>query len=561
MLASKQHRGEGKATPGRSVVGGPVAGVSETRAAWATALVDAAPDAIVIVDGEGRLAFVNAQAERLFGYARSELVGEPVEILVTARFQKLQGADGPTNVRPPEWTLDPGSEPHGLRKDGSEFPVEIGLGPFETVEGWFVMASVRDATERQEQLHREQAARAKAERLARMNEQLCSEAEKARAEAEAASRAKDDFLLTLSHELRTPLTPIFLWTGMLRQPDLPRAVVGRALDGIERGARSQTRLIEDMLDVSRIITGKLHVEQHPVTLDGPVGAALEAVRSAAAAKTVVLDAEVAENALVLGDAQRLEQVATNLLTNAIKFSHAGSRVTIRVECRGDEVQLTVQDTGHGIAPAFLQRVFAPFEQADASTTRSHGGLGLGLTIVRHLVERHGGSVRAESGGLGKGATFTVILPTWRVPAPHPSGGGECTGQTIDLDGLRVLVVDDDPDTGGALETLLAAHGAEARSVVSVSQALTLLAQWAAELIISDIAMPGQDGYALIQQLRAMGGSDERMSHVPAIALTACARTDDRRDALAAGFDEYVVKPVPSSELFATIARLVDARTQ
>src|SRR5262249_5181887 len=399
--------------------------------------------------------------------------------------------DGRTNAGPQAGPADPPSEPHGLRKDGTEFPVEIGLSPIETTEGWCAMASVRDATVRQDQLHREQAARANAERLAGMNAQLCREAEKARAEAEPASRAKDDFLLTLSHELRTPLTPIFLWTGMLRQPDLPRAVVGRALDGIERGARSQTRVIEDMLDVSRIITGKLHVELHPVTLDGPVGAALEAVRSAAAAKAVVLDAEVAENALVLGDAQRLEQIATNLLTNAIKFSQAGGRVTIRGEWRGGGAQRTVHDTGPGIPPAPPHPAFPPFDApralraAGACRTRAYGGLGLGLTIVRHLAERHGGSVRAESGGLGKGATFTVILPTWRVPAPHPSGGGECTGQTIDLDGLRVLVVDDDPDTGGALETLLAAHGAEARSVVSVSQALTLLAQWEAELIISD----------------------------------------------------------------------------
>ena len=542
-------------------MGGLVAGPSETRPAWATALLDAAPDAIVIVDGEGRLVFVNSQAERLFGYARAELVGKSVKILVPARFQTAHPVDGSTNAGPQAWTADPPSEPHGLRKDGTEFPVEIGLSPIETTEGWCAMASVRDATVRQDQLHREQAARAKAERLAGMNAQLCREAEKARAEAEAAGRAKDDFLLMLSHELRTPLTPIFLWTGMLRQPDLPRAVVVRALDGIERGARSQTRLIEDLLDVSRIITGKLRVELHPVALEGPVGAAVEAVRAAAAAKAVVLDTQLAEDALVLGDAQRLEQIVINLLTNAIKFSHAGGRVTMRVECRGDEVHLTVQDTGHGIAPAFLQHIFAPFEQADTSTTRSHGGLGLGLTIVRHLVERHGGRVHAESGGLDEGATFTVILPAWKVPATRPSGGGESTENAIGLDGLRILVVDDDRDTGGALETLLAAHGADARSVVSVSQALALLAQWEADLVISDIAMPVQDGYALIHQLRAMDGIEGRMSHVPAIALTACANTDDRRDALAAGFDEYVVKPVPTSELFAAIVRLVDTRTQ
>jgi len=426
-----------------------------------------------------------------------------------------------------------------------------------------LLPDVAPDDQRQEQLRREQAARAKAESLARSNAQRCRQAEwareqadQARAEAEAANSAKDDFLLMLSHELRTPLTPIFLWTGMLREPDLPRDVVARALDGIERAARSEVRLIEDLLDVSRIIAGKLHLEQQPVALAGVVEAGLEAVRSAAVAKSVAIDVAVAE-ALVFGDAHRLEQVVINLLVNAIKFSHQGGRVTIRVEPRGSEVQLSVRDTGRGIAPAFLRRVFKPFEQAETSTTRSHGGLGLGLTIVRHLVERHGGSVRAESAGLEKGATFTVTLPVWQVPATDPPfiDGERCDG-VGDLSGLRILVVDDDRETGQGLETLLTSRGAETRAVVSGAQARTLLAQWPADLLISDIAMPEEDGYTLIHQIRALDRTETRPSRLPAIALTAYARTEDRRDALAAGFDGYVTKPVESRELLAAIATLV-----
>jgi len=335
------------------VVGRAVAGPSETRAAWGTALVDAAPDAIVIADGEGRLVFVNSEAERLFGYARAELLGETVEILVPRRFRERHPAHrrayyGEPRTRP----MGSGLELYGVHRDGTELPVEISLSPIETAGGRLVMAVVRDASERQEQLRRERAARAEAEALARTNAELWRlaeqarleveaarrHAEEARGEAEAANRAKDTFLLTLSHELRTPLTPIFLWTGMLRQPDVPREVVARALDGIERGARSQTRLIEDLLDVSSIIAGKLHLELRPLALAEVVEAALEGVRAAAAAKAVVLDTVVAAEALVLGDTQRLGQIVTNLLTNAIKFSDTGGRVTTRLERTGDEVR-------------------------------------------------------------------------------------------------------------------------------------------------------------------------------------------------------------------------------
>ena len=556
------------------MVGRAVAGPSETRAAWGTALVDAAPDAIVIADGEGRLVFVNSEAERLFGYARAELLGETVEILVPRRFRERHPAHrrayyGEPRTRP----MGSGLELYGVHRAGTELPVDISLSPIETAGGRLVMAVVRDASERQEQLRRERAARAEAEALARTNAELWRlaeqarleveaarrHAEEARGEAEAANRAKDTFLLTLSHELRTPLTPIFLWTGMLRQPDVPREVVARALDGIERGARSQTRLIEDLLDVSSIIAGKLHLELRPLALAEVVEAALEGVRAAAAAKAVVLDTVVAAEALVLGDTQRLGQIVTNLLTNAIKFSDTGGRVTTRLERTGDEVRLIVRDTGHGIAPAFLHRVFAPFEQGDTSKTRSYGGLGLGLTIVRHLVERHGGSVHAESAGLGKGSTFTVTLPAWQAPATHPLTRDEPTESASSLEGLRILVVDDDPEMGNVLETLLARCGAETRSVVAASHALALLAHWRADLLISDIAMPEQDGYALIHQLRAIDGADARISHMPAIALTAYARREDRQEALAAGFDEYIAKPVQTPELLAAIVRLIDAR--
>lgn len=412
-------------------------------------------------------------------------------------------------------------------------------------------------------LHLQQKASALELELAR-SEELLHREQAARSEAEIANRMKDDFLATVSHELRTPLNAIIGWSHMLRSGRLDAQSSTRAIETIERNAKSQAQLVEDILDVSRMITGKLSLKMELVDAAAVIHAAIDSVQLAADSKEVALEVTFDTSARhVLGDSSRLQQVVWNLLSNAIKFTPQGGRVTAKLERVGSTVQITVTDTGQGISHEFLPCVFERFRQLDASSTRRYGGLGLGLAIVRHLVELHGGTVTVDSAGEGCGATFTISLP---APAgkelkSRQSARFETGDKYYDLKdkslfslkGVRVLLVDDDGDSLQFLWTLLDQQGAEIRLAQSAPKALEVLESYAPDVLVFDLAMPDEDGFSLIEKIRAREiGKKKR---VPAIALTAHVRVDDRVRALAGGFDLFVPKPVEVEELITAIANL------
>jgi signal transduction histidine kinase len=369
----------------------------------------------------------------------------------------------------------------------------------------------------------------------------------------AANRAKDEFLAVLSHELKTPLTPILSWALLLQQGRLDAPTSVRGLEAIERNARLQARIIEDLLDVSRAMTGKLTLNLAPIALGPVILAAIDAVRSTAEAKRIALEVEIdPEAGLVSGDADRLQQVVWNLLSNAIKFTPQGGRVEIRLARVDAQLQLRVRDNGRGIRRELLPRLFERFWQADSSTTRLYGGLGLGLAVVRHLVELHGGSVGADSDGEGQGATFTATLPLFSA-LRQPVAAERAAEIPPTFQGLRVLVVDDNPDTCEIVAAILERAGAEVRTCVCASQALTTMDRWLPDLLVSDIAMPGEDGYTLIRKVRAR--RTEEGGRVPAVALTAYGRSEDRAKALSAGFQVHVEKPIEPSDLVGTVASI------
>ena len=389
-----------------------------------------------------------------------------------------------------------------------------------------------------------------------------NKAERLYSEAEQVSRLKDEFLATISHELRTPLTAIIGWSSMLRSGRLDETASTSALETIERNAKAQQQLIEDLMDVSRIITGNLRLDVQGIELSQIVKAAVESVRPAADAKgirlEVILDPQAGP---VPGDSTRLQQVVWNLLSNAIKFTPKGGRVQLRLQRVSSHVELIVSDTGQGIDQEFLPYVFDRFRQADGTTTRTHGGLGLGLSIVRHLVELHGGSVRVDSPGSGKGATFTVQFPLMIIHKELSSENTRLatsdsvasTLETPGLDGLRVLVVDDEPDARDMLTTILQQYGAEVTAVATTFEALLALERTNPDVLVSDIGMPEEDGYTLIRKIRALPA--ERGGRVPAAALTAYAGSADRKRALLSGFQVHLPKPIDSTELAAVVASL------
>ena len=383
--------------------------------------------------------------------------------------------------------------------------------------------------------------------------------------AEDASSLKDEFLATVSHELRTPLMAVLGWTHLLRSNNLDDAGKQRALETIERNARSQQQLIEDLLDVSRIITGKLRLEVRSINPAAFIAAAVESVRPAADAKDIPLEINSsADIGSISGDSSRLQQVVWNLLSNAIKFTPRGGEVKLVLDRSRAHIRIAVHDSGQGISADFLPYVFERFRQADMKTTRAHGGLGLGLAIVRQIVELHGGTVKVTSEGEDKGSTFEVKLPVLPVYQNAQTSGVVPTTDLApevpvegaeDLAGLKILVVDDEADTCELLRALLTKCGAEVAAARSAAEAFELFRQVQPDVVVSDIGMPGEDGYELMRRLRAL--PKDKGGNVPAVALTAYARVEDRMKALKAGYQMHVAKPIELGELVAIVASLGD----
>ena len=505
------------------------------------------------VGADGTILWANQAELDMLGYAREEYIGRRI-----AEFHADRDVIGDILRRLMNRETLHNYEARLRCRDGSVRHVLISSNVMWDGEKFgHTRCFTRDITERK-------LAEDELRESRRQLEELFKREQSARAEAEQANRLKDEFLATVSHELRTPLTAILGWSHMLRVKRFDEMSTANALEIIERNAHAQSQLIDDLLDVSRIIAGNLRLDVRQVEPGSLIETAVETLRPAAEAKGVriqkVLDTGVVS---VGGDPARLQQVVWNLLSNAIKFTHKGGRVEVRLERVDSHIEIAVSDTGAGIDPEFLPHVFERFRQADQKTTRHHGGLGLGLAIVRHLVELHGGTVEADSQGEGQGATFVVKLPI--IPlyqketlagCVHPASGDappvyDCPER---LDGLKVLVVDDEVDTREVLKVGVGQCGAEVVTAGSAGEALATLEELRPDLLVSDIAMPGEDGYDLIRKVRALPAG--RGGKTPAIALTAYARTEDRLRALRAGYQMHISKPVELAELVAVMASLI-----
>lgn len=533
-------------------IGGQIGQFMERRRAedalgQVAAIVESTDDAIIGMDLDGMVNSWNNAANELYGYSADEIIGKNVSVLIPPEHFQDEGQIL-TQIRSGERIVH--YETVRMAKSGTRIDVSLTVSPIQDASGAVIGASkiARDITERR---------RVEAER-----EELLKREHDARAEAEVANRVKDEFLATLSHELRTPLNAIVGWAGMLRNNQLNPAETRRAIEIIDRNAKAQTQLIESVLDVSRIVSGKLQFDLRPVEVAKVIETAVDSMRPTADAKNIRFRLHVSGNiAPVSGDFNRLQQVVWNLLSNAVKFSPNGNEVEVQLKTIAGHVQIVVRDHGQGISADFLPHVFERFRQADASTTRRFGGLGLGLAIVRHLVEMHGGSVKVESDGKGQGASFTVTLPIMSGDAHSDEGPAVVLQENVTarprLRGVKILLVEDEIDTRELLVEMLSGCDAEVIAAESASVALGLLVERQPDILVSDISMPDVDGYTFIRQVR----NGARHSTVPAIALTAHARAEDRRLALAAGFQEHLAKPVSLSDLAQSIARLVGSVPQ
>ena len=497
-------------------------------------------EAIAIIDPNGYYLQQNGAHFTLLGYADDDLNGEtPAVYLGEEVFQNILDQ----LVRVGHYS----GETTCRTKSGEERTIEVTLFTMRSGLGepQCYVSIERDITNRKRT----------EEKLA----QLLMRERTARADAEKANRLKDEFLATLSHELRTPLNAVIGWSRILKAGRLDNESSVHAIEVIERNAWAQKQIIEDILDVSRVITGKLQLHLGPVNLIAVVAAALDAVSPALEAKDIRIETQFREDLkIIAGDVDRLQQVVWNLLSNASKFTPVGGTVRIRIDQDETYMKIQVRDTGPGIAPEFLPHVFERFRQADGSTTRTHGGLGLGLAIVRHLVELHGGLIAAENETSGTGAVFTVRLPLpsseLSLQSVAPATRVEQEVTRVDLADVRILVVEDELDALDLITIDLTAHGAKVRGASSAAEALELLQAEQFDLMISDIGMADTDGYNLIKQVRRQ--EDQHGEHIPAIALTAYARTQDRIRALTAGYNSHVAKPVETKELVSVIKCLI-----
>ncbi len=515
----------------------------ELQRAYLASIIDSSDDAIVGKDLTSIVTSWNFGAERIFGYSAAEMIGQSITRLIpTARLgeedeilRRIRAGDRIDHF-----------ETVRLRKDGTEIDVSVTVSAIKNSEGKVVGASkiARDVT-MLKQLERDRAAMLEMERTLREK-------------AERADRVKDDFLATLSHELRTPLSAILGWVEILREEGVSDVELKEGLDVIHRNCHAQSQLVDDLLDINRILMGKVRLDVANVDLPQVVEQSIQAVMPAAESKKVSVVAQIDPLAgPVRGDAARLQQVVWNLLTNAIKFTPPDGSVEVMLRQEGRNALLHVKDSGIGIRAEFLTSIFDRFSQLDSSTTRRYAGLGLGLSIVKHLVELQGGSVRAESGGEGLGATFHLTLPlqsetsrpagSAASPAPEKSNWTE-----PDLKGCDVLLVEDDLDNAHSISRLLERCGARVTRASSGMQALAFEDFSRFDLVISDIGMPDMDGLELMRQIR--GFDADRGGRVPSIALTAFSRPEDRKSAILAGFDNYLSKPADPQELVAMVDR-------
>jgi PAS domain S-box-containing protein len=500
------------------------------------AIIDSSEDAIVSKTLESIVTSWNKSAERIFGYTAEEMIGQPISRL----FPTDRLEEEPAIVK----RIISGErvehfETIRVRKDGTPIDVSLTISPVRDSHGKIVGASkiARDITEQKRAVRR----------LAEAHEDL-----------KRADRLKIEFLATLSHELRTPLSAILGWIQLLKENATP-ADLEQGLEVIERNVRLQSQLIEDLLDLSRIEAGKVSLDVQQIDLAAAVNAAIQTVRHTAEAKDIRLTSTFADvEGTIMGDKNRLQQIVWNLLTNAIKFTPTHGRVQVVIQRVNSCVEISVTDTGQGIAPEFLEHVFDRFRQADASTTRKHGGLGIGLSIARQLAELHGGRLSVTSPGLGLGATFRLKLPMMSARhfpvSPAPGYRNAVVDEATDgcgLTGVKVLAVDDDVDSVAVLERILRRSGAEVRTAHSMEEALAEFGRFEPDVVLSDIGMPGHDGFELISRLRALPGG----GCVPTVALTAFARSEDRTRVLRAGFQMHLAKPVESHELVAVVQNL------
>jgi PAS domain S-box-containing protein len=516
---------------------------------WLRTTLESIGDAVIATDEAGRIVFMNRVAEALTAWRASDAQGrECSEVFNIVNEITRQPVASPV-ARVLEEGLVVGLANHTIliAADGIERPIDDSGAPIRDPEGEIsgVVLVFRDITERRK-LEDERRA------VASEREQLLESERAARAEAERASRIKDDFVATLSHELRTPLNAILGWAEVLSAHTDP-ATVKKAVEVIARNTRVQAQLVSDLLDISRIVSGKLDIDQTPVNLRQVIENAVETIQPTALAKRITIESVLdPESGLVLGDADRLQQVVWNLLSNAVQFTPDEGSIRLVLRRNDGRAEFVVSDTGIGIAPALLPRVFERFRQSEAPTTRRSRGLGIGLSIAKDLVELHGGTIEAESPGEGRGATFTLRLPTDGSPIEKRRDAGSNPSKPFDgdaLHGIHILVVDDDPDTVQMLKRLLEERAATVSTASSALEALAALEK-RPDILVSDIGLPDVDGYELIRRVRALE-TDLRL--IPAIALTAFIRAEDRTKALRSGYQSHLAKPIEPSELIAAIA--------
>jgi PAS domain S-box-containing protein len=516
-------------------------------AAHMRAVLDGALDAVIGMDATGRVSFWNPSATLMFGWTREEALGRVLsDLIIPPALREAHQRGLERFVRTGESALlNRRLELSGLRRDGTEFPLELAVTPLREGEYTTFHAFIRDITDRK---------RAETDR-----EGLLADAEHARDQAEAASRAKDQFLATLSHELRTPLTSIVGWVYLLRSGQLDSATVKRGLETIERNAMLQAQLVSDILDMSRIMAARFRLTVRPVDLAPLIAAAIDSLMPAARAKGLrvhpVLDPSAGR---VLGDPDRLQQVFWNLLSNAIKFTGEGGQVQVRLAAVDGAADVTVEDSGVGIPADFLPHVFELFRQRDSSNTRAHGGLGLGLSVVRHLVELHGGTVRAASAGEGQGATFTVRLPLLKAPEGAPRPAVEALPETAtadlpSLEGVNVLVVEGGAPVRDLIADVLRRSGARVETAATAQEGLEALLRLRPDVLLTEIDLPDETGYALLRRVRSL--PDDSGGRTAAATITTRSRVEDRVEALLAGFQIHLDKPVQPTELVAAVANL------